>query len=113
MNIFKDVAARKYKFAIWAMALGMMGACLSIVAPGLLGLALGVMALIFAIVAKRDYYTLETSTASTIGLLTGIVATVLSGIVVIVPIIIIILAFAVVLISIIATILPRLLSSLF
>ena len=112
MNIFKDIAARKYKFALWSMTLGIMGACLSLVTPGGLPLLMGILALAFALSAKRDYFTIETSTASTIGLVTGIVATVLSGLVVLIPIILLIIALVVGAILLFLAILPDLIRAL-
>ena len=91
MNIFKEVAAKKYKLAVWSMALGLMGACLSLVVPGVLPLIFGLLALIFAVVAKKDYFSAETATHSTIGLVTGIVATVISGLTVLIPLVMVLI----------------------
>ena len=94
MNIFKEVAAKKYKLAVWSMALGLMGVCLSLTFPGVLSLILGLMALILAIAAKKDYFSTEATPHSTIGLVTGIVATVISGLTVFFALVSVILVIA-------------------
>ena len=92
MSIFKEVAEKKYKLAVWSMALGIMAACITFFMPGIFSLVLGVLALIFALVAKKDYYTLESSTMSTIGLITGIYAVAVPVLVVLAVVVVAVIA---------------------
>lgn len=77
-NLFKDVAATKYRMAIWSMALGILAVCTS-------SFILGLLAIIFAMIAKKNYYTVETATPSTIGLITGIYVVAISVLLVVLP----------------------------
>ena len=106
MNIFKDVAARKFRFAVWSMALGIISVCQGF---GILSLILGALALIFALSAKKDYHTVETSAMSTVGLITGIISVGISGTIILIPIVIAIVAAIIAIIGVIATILPEIL----
>ena len=92
MNVFKEVAAKKYKMAVWSMALGIIAVCSALVCPGLVSFVCGLLAIIFAIAAKKDYFTVETSTPSTIGLVTGITAVTLAVLMVVVPVLLAIIA---------------------
>ena len=104
MNIFKDVAAKKYRLAIWSMALGIISVCKGF---GILALVLGVLALIFAIAAKKDYHTVETSAMSTVGFVTGLISTVVAGTCILIPIVTAIIVAIITIAGGAAAILPR------
>ena len=121
MNIFKDVAAKRYKLAVWSMALGIIGFCMTATLPGALPLVItniipficGLLAWIFSAKAKKDYYTVETATTSTIGMLTGIISAVISGAMIIIPIAIILIVIVVaIVVAILALVSPTVLPAL-
>ena len=112
MNVFKDVAAKKYKMAVWSMALGIIAVCSALVCPGLVSFVCGLLAIIFALAAKKDYFTLETSTPSTLGLITGIIATALAVLIVVIPVLIAIILVVIYIILYIGVNLPDIVRAL-